>query len=221
MGYEIGDQRKGLTGMAGTPIPEWDYESYPDDETRHNRCVEILVDLSQGRVCARESAREPRPIHLRMFAGMHEPSESYYVGHYRGEPIGDLAHYDVGVGQDARVGVYHIHVLAEMLRFHNEVDQTFSTIIPTINAVKDAQVRLTLAVGVACTHLVDFLSIHPFANGNGHIGRYIVWAVLHAFGIHPKRWPLNDKIPEPYGTLLTEFRNKNRSPLIRFVLSHI
>lgn len=207
--------------MAGKPFTGWDYEVYPDDAIRNDRCVGILVDLSQGQICPRESSGDSRPIHFRMFTGMHGPSEDYFAGHYRGEPIGHLAYYNVGVPQDARVGVPCDSVLVAMNRFRGEVDQTFSTRLPATQAIQDAQTRLIVAVGVACTHLVDFLSIHPYANGNGHIGRYIVWAVLHAFGIHPKCWPLNDKIPHPYGELISEFRNKNRAPLIQFVLSHM
>lgn len=207
--------------MAGMPFNGWDYESYPDDETRSDRCASILVDLSQGHVEPHASCADSRPIHHRMFDGMHEPDQAYFAGHFRGEPFPLLHRYEVGVKADTRVGTASQQVDAEMQRFRAEVDQSFGVAIPQILAHGDANQKLIASVGVACTHLVDFLSIHPYANGNGHIGRFIVWAVLHACGIHPRRWPLNDKIPQPYSDLLSEFRNQNRIPLVRFVLAHI
>lgn len=207
--------------MAGMPFNGWDYELYPDDTIRNERCVSILVDLSQGNIAPHANCADSRPIHNRMFVGMHEPGQDYFAGHYRGEPFPYLERYEVGVAQDGRVGTASHQVNAEMQRFCAEVDKSFGVAIPQILAHGDATQKLIASVGIACTHLVDFLSIHPYANGNGHIGRFIVWSVLHACGIHPRRWPLNDKIPHPYGVLLSEFRNQNRVPLIRFVLSHI
>ncbi|MCO7470545.1 Fic family protein [Stenotrophomonas maltophilia] len=206
--------------MAGTPFKGWDYEHFPDHATRHARCVQILVDLTQGRIDPASSSADPRPIHERMFSGMCEPGQEYFAGHYRGEQYGFLENYNVTVPQDARVGAPSNVVVQEMQRYGQDIDQTFANMAALL-AVQDPNYRLIASVGAACVHLVDFLSIHPFANGNGHIGRYVVWAILHALGIHPRRWPLNDKIPQPYGTLITEFRNQNREPLIRFVLAHI
>lgn len=207
--------------MAGMPFSGWDYESYPDDAIRSQRCANILVDLAQGVLAPHTNCVDSRPIHHRMFDGMHEPDQAYFAGHYRGEAFPLLQDYEVVVPADGRVGTASHRVDAEMQRFRAEVDQSFGVVIPKIMAHVDAHQRLVASVGVACTHLVDFLSIHPYANGNGHIGRFIVWAVLHACGIHPRRWPLNDKVPHPYGVLLSEFRNQNRLPLIRFVLSHL
>jgi Fic family protein len=73
------------------------------------------------------------------------------------------------------------------------------------------------AVKVACRFLVLFLTMHPYVNGNGHIGRFIVWAILSKYGYSPTHWPLD--CSPPYHRLLSLYRNGNRKPLEDYVYS--
>ena len=76
--------------------------------------------------------------------------------------------------------------------------------------------KLYYVVTFACRVLVEFLRIHPYANGNGHIGRFIVWLILARFGYWPKQWPLNAS--PPYHELLKTYRDGDPLPLEEFVL---
>ena len=60
----------------------------------------------------------------------------------------------------------------------------------------------------------EFLRIHPYANGNGHMGRFLVWCLAGYYKRWPQNWPFDDTPSEPYADLLTQFRNGNRDPLI-------
>ena len=64
--------------------------------------------------------------------------------------------------------------------------------------------------------LVEFLRIHPYANGNGHLGRFIVIALLARYNLWPKKWPL-DASPN-YHDEIFRYRNGDREPLERFIL---
>lgn len=201
--------------------PEWDYEQYPSDQIRGDRCTAILIDLAARHLSLEAEGVETRPSHLRMFEGMTEAGEEYFAGHFRGENFPYLRDYRVGVGMDSRVGTPPDQVDSEMQAFAAGVNQVCGILDADAASSLLPNERLVRAVGMACALLVEFLRIHPYANGNGHIGRLIVWLALAKAGIWPRRWPLNDKVPMPYPLLLSEYRNGQRQPLMQFVLSHI
>jgi hypothetical protein len=78
-------------------------------------------------------------------------------------------------------------------------------------------VRLVQLVASALTR---FLTIHPYMNGNGHMGRLLVWAALGRYNMLPVNWWLDDSPPN-YGVMLTAYRAGNRLPLERFLLKCI
>jgi len=43
--------------------------------------------------------------------------------------------------------------------------------------------------------LETFFTIHPYANGNGHAGRLLLWVIMVRHGFRPTKWPL-DESPE-------------------------
>ena len=202
-------------------LPEWDYQHYPSDAIREGRCAAILVDLAAAKISLEVEGTDTKPIHEQMFAGMTEPGEDYFAGHYRGENFPVLSDYRVCIGMDPRVGSLPHLVDSEMLGLAVNVIQVAQQLDADGAAQLHPNERLVRAVGMACALLVDFLRIHPYANGNGHIGRFLVWLALARAGIWPKRWPMNDKIPMPYPMLLSEYRDGNRVPLMQFVLSHV
>jgi len=58
------------------------------------------------------------------------------------------------------------------------------------NAHLPREQKLAYAVIFACSIFVTFLQIHPYANGNGHAARLVVWAILGRYGYWPKSWPI-------------------------------
>jgi len=60
----------------------------------------------------------------------------------------------------------------------------------TLSSAEDLFLR---TVRIAARLFCDFLTIHPYANGNGHTGRFLVWLVLGRFGYWPKKWHLHPR----------------------------
>jgi hypothetical protein len=82
--------------------------------------------------------------------------------------------------------------------------------------------RLLHTVAFACHVFELFLRIHPFANGNGHAARVIVWAILGRYGYWPRGWSIEPRPPDPpYSVLIVEHRNGNPRPLEQYMISQI
>ncbi len=90
--------------------------------------------------------------------------------------------------------------------------------IPTKD-VSDAQ-KLVHHVQVVVALFVDFLEIHPYANGNGHMGRLIVLLLLAQRDIFPTRsWNIDPRPADPpYSNLISRYRSGDQEPLVKFVL---
>lgn len=195
----------------------WDYKNHSTPQQRHDRCVQVLMDLRSGKFAPLLHAVDTRAVHAQMFAGMTEMGQEYFAGHYRGEPFPYLDRYNITVGNDDRVGADFSVVAAEMIPLGDYVRSVLSWNQGRLTSGQD----LIALVGQVCTVLVEFLRVHPFADGNGHLGRFLVWILLHAFGVHPRRWPLNDRPWGNYVELLTRFRDGETQPLVNYVLDHI
>lgn len=77
-------------------------------------------------------------------------------------------------------------------------------------------------VEFACEAHETFLRIHPYANGNGHLARTIVWMILARYGFWPKDWPVEPRSTDPgYIPALIQFRDGDREPLIEFMLKRL
>jgi Fic family protein len=77
-------------------------------------------------------------------------------------------------------------------------------------------------VKLACSAFVTFLTVHPYADGNGHTARALLWLLLFRFGYVPSGWTIE---PRPsildYGTLIAQHRRGIRDPLEQYVLKRI
>jgi len=90
------------------------------------------------------------------------------------------------------------------------------------NAQLAPEDKLLYAVVFACHVFEVFLRVHPYANGNGHAARLIVWAILCRYGYWPRKWPIEPRLTDPlYTSLLVEYRNGNRMPLEAFIVQCI
>jgi Fic family protein len=65
------------------------------------------------------------------------------------------------------------------------------------NILLSPEQRLRYLVALAAHVFVAFLTIHPYANGNGHAARLIVWSVFGRYGHWPKNWPVEPRPTDP------------------------
>ena len=183
------------------------------------RCEKILTDLARGRIDVDASLRDTRPRHLELFANLTPPSQPYLAGNYRGSKGRCLRYLEVKVDEDNRVGSPPARVAADIANFNSALLNAGLKALGEAFAIGDDKLppaeKLNYVVKFSCRLLVQFLRIHPYANGNGHIGRLIVWFILSKFGYWPQEWPL-DAHP-PYDELLSKYRDGDEQPLEDFV----
>ncbi len=209
--------------MHPLDCPEWDYEKHPDQHLVPSRCKSLLIALRSNGIDIKKSAYDTTAHHKLMFDGLTPQGCLYFAGHYRGEKFRCLEHYTVGVLADPRVGYDPPIVSIAMADLKTVVLQAgfgalkISYEIP--NTILSEEDKLYYLVIFACKVLELFLRIHPYANGNGHMGRWLVWLILAQFGYWPKKWPLDNS--PPYGALISKYRDGDHEPLERFVLQAI
>ena len=207
--------------MHPADCPRWEYTDDPKSvDTVFSRCKKFLVSL--GRASAGHDAltQDTRPAHSEMFKGTTPTATPYFAGHYRGEPFKCLEFLSVMVLSDSRVGVPPQRVAPDMTNLADHIIRAGFSAISVGHALPTTKVpdedKLYYVVTFACRVMVEFLRIHPYANGNGHMGRFIVWIILVKFGYQPKRWPLHES--PPYHDLIRIYRDGDSSKLEGFVL---
>lgn len=206
-----------------TGCPEFEYEHHANHRAvLADRTARLLSRLRSGLIDNRATSEDTRPVHAVLFHGLTPEGHPHYAGHYRGESLRCLADYRVHVQGDPRVGTPPEQVLDAMSLFVKDVGAAISA----LDAAKDARIpeadKLNCAVIVACRLFERFLAIHPYANGNGHMGRFLIWLILGRYGYWPTEWPVEPRPPDPpYTELIRQARDGQRGLLEQFVHSCI
>lgn len=162
--------------MHPADCPSWEYADHPRRASvLRSEIPKILAELRNGVVKTEDVAADNRPVHARIFLQLTPSGFQYYAGHFRGENHRCLKFCPVYVSSDLRVGFPPQTVLSAMNAFFYRV----RIALAKIDALEtDSLAQFTHAVRLACHLFESFLRIHPYVNGNGHIARLIVWAVL-------------------------------------------
>lgn len=143
------------------------------------------------------------------------------AGNYRGSDFDCLRGY--GVQFDGHHGTIPVAVLASMDFYHqdaldalHDLDQAAAR---HVNPLKGGKFLVRL-VQIVARLLVRFFTIHPYANGNGHMGRLVVWVILGKYNRLPVKWWLHESPPR-YGPLMTDYRNGKTKPLETYLMGCI
>jgi fido (protein-threonine AMPylation protein) len=208
------------------PCPPWEYKDHPNYQSILRAELAVLLRaLRLGNVAIEVEGVETRPVHQRLFARLTPSGHPYFAGHYRGEHFLCLIDYNVSVPGDPVVGVHYTGVQAAMERFGETLltaaavlDQSFA--LP--NATLSQEQKLYSAVVVAARAFQEFLTVHPYANGNGHIARFLVWLLLGRYGYWPSNWTID---PRPnitnYAEAISYHRRGDTVPLEHLILQSI
>ena len=129
--------------------------------------------------------------HTRLYVGCGVPFAGY-VGHFRGDPaIKELIDYEVGLGAPLKggnfekMGVWARRVgdeIAAVLAGLNAVFADLDRQLPVGRSPSTADQILQVISFAALAH-GEFLRVHPFANGNGRIGRLLVAFICLRYGV--------------------------------------
>ena len=203
--------------------PEWDYERFSNSEhIVGEQCARVLVKLRRGQIDTSDVATDTRSVHKQVFSSLTTSEHSYFAGHYRGESFRCLQHYEVGIPSDSSVGFDARTVLGFMGETATLVAGTLASLdggheVPDAHLSQADKVLYTVAAACRIFELV--LHIHPYANGNGHAARFLIWAILGRYGYWPNKWSLDHRPPDPpYTELIVRYRKGDKQPLERFVL---
>ena len=212
--------------MRPLDCPNWDYADSPKREKiLKQRTAEIIVHLYRQTLDLLDSAADSRPIHGYLFSLLTPREYIYYAGHYRGEDFYCLKHYEVGIEGDPNVGLHSSLVLDTMEKIATAIRQGIKTLDAT-HQLTDSQLspenKLLNTVAFACKVFDAVLRVHPYANGNGHAARFILWAILGRYGYWPTEFPIEPRPNFPlYAWAIAEYRNGNRQPLEEYILKCI
>ena len=197
----------------------WDYETHPQVQTVAEWCRQFLEELRANSSGKASVLQDTRPSHGGMFAAVVPQACGYLAGNYRGSAHPCLQNCSVSFGPHQ--GTLPIGVAVAMDFFHQDLTAAFAE-LDAAAADKDKPLSgaafLVRLVQILAATLTRFLTIHPYMNGNGHMGRLLVWCGLGRYGRLPVRWWLNKRPPDNYPTLLTQHRNGNTKPLETFLL---
>lgn len=202
--------------------PPFDYKKDPLYRKLRSRAEELLVDLRRGALKTIDIAKDTRPAHRHLFQGMTPKKCGYYAGNYRGEPFKCLKKYVVMIGADPRVGSPPGSVPGLMSKFSSALDAAVAQLDATmLKGIPEAQ-KTRYVVRIASAAFQEFLTVHPYADGNGHAGRFLVWALLGRYGLWPERWKVEPRPPDPpYSSLISDHRSGKPLPLELYILTCI
>jgi hypothetical protein len=199
----------------------WEYNTHPQYQSVAGYCASFLQALRDDPASKEPLLADTRPAHADMFAGVAPAACPYVAGNYRGSNFDCLRHYEVRFGDNEGFPALGVHMAMDV--FHAD----FAGAVADLDAAAANQgsplseaARKVRAAQVMAFALQRFFTIHPFANGNGHMGRMLVWVGLARFGFLPKKWWLN-KSPPNYGDLIQQHRRGNTKPLERYLIRAI
>lgn len=210
--------------MLPPDCPAWEYDNHPDRGRLLRRTTHsILTQLRTGELPTRELARDTRSAHGEMFADLAPPEAPYYAGHYRGEPFRCLRDYPVYIPSDRRVGSPPRLVPAQMELAAGQLDRALAALDTASDAPEiEPATKVQYAVAVACRFMEALHRVHPYANGNGHMARLLVWAITGRYGYWPTGLSVEPRPQDPnYISLIERYRNGDWQPLEEYVLKQL
>lgn len=205
--------------MSEHPVdcPSWEYKGHPQQATIAGGVALILAALAARKMETLALAIDTREAHRRMFREVTPAGCDYYAGHYRGERFRCLKFCSVTIPTDPRVGAPPELVDFRLRELNAEIRAGIKAL--DANVLLGDQQRLRYVLALACRAFVAFLTVHPYANGNGHAGRLIAWCITGRYGHWPRRWPVDPRPPDPpYSQLIVDCRNGNPEPLEMYLL---
>lgn len=208
------------------PCPEFEYEHVGGFEAVLKARTSTLYAaiFASGSDPLIRFLKDTRRVHGSYFRGLTPSKQPYYAGNYRGSPFPCLRDYPVVVPSDPRVGHGPGVVALSMSRLATEVDDTVRYIDflfrVSPRALSDAE-KVVRLVQLLAALLVYFFEIHPYANGNGHMGRAMITAGLKRSEFYATRWKIHPRPSPSYGELISKYRSGDRTPLERYILSTI
>lgn len=198
----------------GEALEEWEYEDHAEAHSVAEMCLSILKNL-QSNISGMEAVmEETRPYHQAMFERVTPAGRQYLAGNYRGAAYPQLVDrpvyiYGFECGHFSQIDHlmqdFHQRLIADVQRIRHYFKQSSL----------DVAQKIVVFSQFVSHFFVRFLSIHPYANGNGHISRLLVWCIFNFSSIKCQFWSVPDRNLNPPDRYVGYFRNGVKDPLIK------
>jgi fido (protein-threonine AMPylation protein) len=200
---------------------DWDYERFPNHkDVLRQRSAELARELLRPKFDTVGRTSNTKPTHKRLFSGLTPELFPGFAGNYRGCDLPELKHYRVTIPSDPRVGTLPENVLPAITMLASEIARGIAALDSQEKSRPRAEF-LIVAIQFACLIFEAFLRIHPYANGNGHVARWMMWALLGRYRFWFRGFQIEPKPGPPYSDLIKAHRNGQRAGLESFLLSAV
>lgn len=196
---------------------DWEYENHSNRGYIAKKCLKLQSGITKDPIKFDSTLKDTRDAHKFIFKDVTPVGYPKFAGYYRGSNIDYLKSYEVEIAGYAgypagqvsmAMKEFHNNYLTEILRLRNEAKN---------NKLSPADKLLFLSE-IISDYMVTFLSIHPYANGNGHIGRLLVWMVFIKFKYQIQDWSIDIRPPQPFDDLISMYRNQDKEPLMEYFI---
>lgn len=179
--------------MLYDPSQGWEYENHSNYSTVEETCNQVINELIDDITRQDEVISDTRKFHKRIFSKVTPKHHDYFAGNYRGSCYDLLKDYPVWIGPYEGSKPENVH--SDMIKFTEETISSFNKLCNESQAY--ASISKAQKLMVFCRFLsisfVKFLAIHPYANGNGHISRLIVWVFLQKENLNQGFWSVANR----------------------------
>lgn len=170
---------------------------YSDPQKHELLCVRsktVIAELTQLSEVDTNRIADTRPTHLFLFDGMAIPGFEACVGNYRTTGGNPVLHCEVSFGT---------HNGARPNEVEQRIDELRTKIRTQFRLLKShkfasEEAFLFHLAKYAARIIYDFIMIHPYCDGNGHISRYLLFAIVMPEGYTPYRWRIHPRPTSEY-----------------------
>lgn len=168
----------------------WEYkymENHKLLENLTNRLFETLTTNDENSTI--KILCDTRPLHRALFYNLTPLGSEDYSGCYRGQPDTNLTDKRIIISYNERLNIPH----DKCTRPEMVIDMMASLGVK-VNDLINSNNSLKVYIDNCFCIFAEFLIIHPYINGNGHIARILLKSLLYLRGVDMcKEWTLHKR----------------------------
>lgn len=196
-------------------LDSWDYEEHKNRQLVTKACHDLQVRVAKDLEEIKKVKQDTRAFHLEMFNSVTPADKTAFAGNYRGSEFQYLKNYNVSIGNHQ--GTLASQVAETMHDFH----LLFVKSLKQFNQKSlelSKETKLVVYSRLISHFVVAFLSIHPYANGNGHISRLIAWALFCYKGFNIQNWDLDKRPDQPFDSFIAMYQQGHQDAMAYYFM---
>lgn len=206
--------------MENVSFFEWEYEGHSDRKSVEDNCNKTVAHFLENENDRDAFFKDTRPIHKAIFQNVTPDGHTYFAGNYRGAPYSQLYRRPVFIGDDSghppelvAQAMEDFPIIANSLlnQFHNIMKSNNESRAKKILYFSDFLSKI----------YVRFVAIHPYANGNGHIARLLVWTFLKRANLPLTFWTIDKRPERPLDDCIFYARRGDWRPIVEYFFIRI